>query len=186
MDRIWIYFWTDKFDFAALKKSREAIDRSVIPMMAVSNAMGLNRWRTCTFYVMLIRLRSMEKPLRPSISWAGAHPFLLFLERIWRNFCWEELRIGLAIAVETCWCAPLPLGVQTDLFVRGGRLTRKFDSRYDGLMEEMEKQNLPLHKHTLHEAWRIRRRSCEDLFWGYDQPWQIISESSGPNVRISV
>ena len=42
------------------------------------------------------------------------------------------------------------LGVQTDLFVRGDRPLRKFDSYIvDGLMEEMEKQNLPLHKHKV-------------------------------------
>ena len=54
----------------------------------------------------------------------------------------------------TSWCAPCHLGVQTDLFIRKDRVLRSFDSYIvDGLMEEMEKQNLPLHKHKgSHEA----------------------------------
>ena len=41
-------------------------------------------------------------------------------------------------------------GVKTDLFVRGDRPLRKFDSYIvDGLMEEMDKQGLPLHPHKV-------------------------------------
>ncbi len=76
--------------------------------------------------------------------------FLLFLELGGETsddvFAWEELPSSVAIigagyiAVELAGVLHA-LGVQTDLFVRGDRPLRKFDSYIvDGLMEEMEKQ----------------------------------------------
>ena len=70
-------------------------------------------------------------------------------------FAWEELPKSVAIigagyiAVELAGVLHA-LGVKTDLFVRGNRPLRRFDSYIvDGLMEEMEKQGLPLHPHKV-------------------------------------
>lgn len=70
-------------------------------------------------------------------------------------FAWEELPKSIAIigagyiAVELAGVLH-HLGVQTDLFIRKDRVLRSFDSSIsDGLMEEMEKQRLPLHKHKV-------------------------------------
>lgn len=66
-------------------------------------------------------------------------------------FAWEELPTSVAvigagyIAVEMAGLLH-GLGVQTDLFVRGNRPLRNFDSYIiQALMEEMERTNLPLH-----------------------------------------
>lgn len=66
-------------------------------------------------------------------------------------FAWEELPSSVAvlgagyIAVEMAGLLH-GLGVQTDLFVRGNRPLRSFDTYIvEALMEEMKRTDLPLH-----------------------------------------
>ncbi len=70
-------------------------------------------------------------------------------------FAWEELPTSVAvigagyIAVEMAGVLH-GLGVKTDLFVRGDRPLRNFDNYItDALMDEMQRTQLPLHKHKI-------------------------------------
>ena len=132
-------------------------------MMAVSSRNGVERIEGRARFVdaHTVEVNGETIKAKHIVIATGAHPFIPsvpgaeFGETSDDVFAWEELPTSVAIIGGwlhrggTSWCAP-PLGVQTDLFIRRDRVLRSFDSYIvDGLMEEMEKQNLPLHKHKV-------------------------------------
>ena len=153
-----------KFDFATLRKNREAyIDRSrnSYDGSFKRNGVELIEGRARFVDAHTIEVNGETIQAKHIVIATGAHPHIPsvpgaeFGETSDDVFAWEELPTSVAIigagyiAVELAGVLH-HLGVQTDLFIRKDRVLRSFDSYIvDGLMEEMEKQNLPLHKHKV-------------------------------------
>ncbi|HEL2495444.1 TPA: glutathione-disulfide reductase [Streptococcus suis] len=149
-----------KFDFATLRKNREAyIERSRASYGNTFNNNGVEVIQGFARFVdnqtvevngELIRAKHIvittgAKPVVPAIP--GSELGIVSDD----VFAWEELPSSVAvigagyIAVEMAGLLH-GLGVQTDLFVRGNRPLRSFDTYIvDALMEEMQRTNLPLH-----------------------------------------
>lgn len=148
------------FDFATLRKNREAyIERS---RTSYGNTFKNNGVQVINGFAKFVDAQTVEvngKLIRAKhiVIATGAQPAV---PNIPGNelgivsddvFAWEELPTSVAvigagyIAVEMAGLLH-GLGVQTDLFVRGNRPLRNFDSYIiQALMEEMERTNLPLH-----------------------------------------
>lgn len=148
------------FDFATLRKNREAyIERSRASYGNTFNNNGVEVIQGFARFVdnqtvevngELIRAKHIviatgAKPVVPAIP--GSELGIVSDD----VFAWEELPSSVAvigagyIAVEMAGLLH-GLGVQTDLFVRGNRPLRSFDTYIvDALMEEMQRTNLPLH-----------------------------------------
>ncbi|HEM6137575.1 TPA: glutathione-disulfide reductase [Streptococcus suis] len=148
------------FDFATLRKNREAyIERSrtsygnTFKNNGVEVIKGFARFvdsQTVEVDGQLIRAKHIviatgAQPAVPNIP--GSELGIVSDD----VFAWEELPTSVAvigagyIAVEMAGLLH-GLGVKTDLFVRGNRPLRNFDSYIiQALMEEMERTNLPLH-----------------------------------------
>ena len=153
-----------RFDFATLRKNREAyIDRSRNSSDGSFKRNGVERIEGRARFVdaHTVEVNGETIKAKHIVSATGAHPFIPsvpgaeFGETSDDVFAWEELPTSVAIigagyiAVELAGVLH-HLGVQTDLFIRRDRVLRSFDSYIvDGLMEEMEKQNLPLHTHKV-------------------------------------
>lgn len=150
-----------KFDFKTLRKNREAyIDRSrnSYDGSFKRNGVELIEGRARFVDAHTVEVNGETIKANHIVIATGAHPHIPsvpgaeFGETSDDVFAWEELPKSVAIigagyiAVELAGVLH-HLGVQTDLFIRKDRVLRRFDSYIvDGLMEEMEKQNLPLHK----------------------------------------
>lgn len=148
------------FDFATLRKNREAyIERS---RTSYGNTFKNNGVEVINGFAKFVDAQTVEvngELIRAKhiVIATGAQPAV---PNIPGNelgivsddvFAWEELPTSVAvigagyIAVEMAGLLH-GLGVQTDLFVRGNRPLRNFDSYIiQALMEEMERTNLPLH-----------------------------------------
>ena len=148
------------FDFSTLRKNREAyIERSRISYGNTFNKNGVEVINGFARFVdnqtvevngELIRAKHIviatgARPVVPSIP--GSELGIVSDD----VFAWEELPSSVAvlgagyIAVEMAGLLH-GLGVQTDLFVRGSRPLRSFDTYIvEALMEEMNRTNLPLH-----------------------------------------
>lgn len=148
------------FDFATLRKNREAyIERS---RTSYGNTFKNNGVQVIKGFAKFVDAQTVEvngELIRAKhiVIATGAQPAV---PNIPGNelgivsddvFAWEELPTSVAvigagyIAVEMAGLLH-GLGVQTDLFVRGNRPLRNFDSYIiQALMEEMERTNLPLH-----------------------------------------
>ncbi|HEL9634720.1 TPA: glutathione-disulfide reductase [Streptococcus suis] len=148
------------FDFATLRKNREAyIERS---RTSYGNTFNNNGVQVIKGFAQFVDAQTVEvngELIRAKhiVIATGAQPAV---PNIPGNelgivsddvFAWEELPTSVAvigagyIAVEMAGLLH-GLGVQTDLFVRGNRPLRNFDSYIiQALMEEMERTNLPLH-----------------------------------------
>lgn len=148
------------FDFATLRKNREAyIERS---RTSYGNTFTNNGVQVIKGFAQFVDAQTVEvngELIRAKhiVIATGAQPAV---PNIPGNelgivsddvFSWEELPTSVAvigagyIAVEMAGLLH-GLGVQTDLFVRGNRPLRNFDSYIiQALMEEMERTNLPLH-----------------------------------------
>ncbi|HFI0230619.1 TPA: glutathione-disulfide reductase [Streptococcus suis] len=148
------------FDFATLRKNREAyIERSctsygnTFKNNGVEVIKGFARFvdsQTVEVDGQLIRAKHIviatgAQPAVPNIP--GSELGIVSDD----VFAWKELPTSVAvigagyIAVEMAGLLH-GLGVKTDLFVRGNRPLRNFDSYIiQALMEEMERTNLPLH-----------------------------------------
>ncbi|HEM6121096.1 TPA: glutathione-disulfide reductase [Streptococcus suis] len=148
------------FDFATLRKNREAyIERS---RTSYGNTFTNNGVQVINGFAKFVDAQTVEvngELIRAKhiVIATGAQPAV---PNIPGNelgivsddvFAWEELPTSVAvigagyIAVEMAGLLH-GLGVQTDLFVRGNRPLRNFDSYIiQALMEEMERTNLPLH-----------------------------------------
>ena len=153
-----------RFDFATLRTNREAyIDRSRNSYDGSFKRNGVERIEGRARFVdaHTVEVNGETIKAKHIVIATGAHPFIPsvpgaeFGETSDDVFAWEELPSSVAIigagyiAVELAGVRH-HLGVQTDLFIRKDRVLRSFDSYIvDGLMEEMEKQNLPLHKHKV-------------------------------------
>ena len=153
-----------KFDFATLRKNREAyIDRSrnSYDGSFKRNGVELIEDRARFVDAHTVEVNGETIKAKHIVIATGAYPHIPsvpgaeFGETSDDVFAWEELPTSVAIigagyiAVELAGVLH-HLGVQTDLFIRKDRVLRSFDSSIsDGLMEEMEKQNLPLHKHKV-------------------------------------
>ena len=150
-----------KFDFGKLRKNREAyIDRSRNSFVGSFKRNGVELIEGRARFVDAHTLEVNGETIKAKhiVIATGAHPHIPsvpgaeFGETSDDVFAWEELPKSVAIigagyiAVELAGVLH-HLGVQTDLFIRKDRVLRSFDSYIvDGLMEEFEKQNLPLHK----------------------------------------
>ena len=150
-----------KFDFKTLRKNREAyIDRSrnSYDGSFKRNGVELIEGRARFVDAHTVEVNGETIKANHIVIATGAHPHIPsvpgaeFGETSDDVFACEELPKSVAIigagyiAVELAGVLH-HLGVQTDLFIRKDRVLRRFDSYIvDGLMEEMEKQNLPLHK----------------------------------------
>ncbi|HFI0053942.1 TPA: glutathione-disulfide reductase [Streptococcus suis] len=148
------------FDFATLRKNREAyIERS---RTSYGNTFKNNGVQVIKGFAQFVDAQTVEvngELIRAKhiVIATGAQPAV---PNIPGNelgivsddvFAWEELPTSVAvigagyIAVEMAGLLH-GLGVQTDLFVRGNRPLRNFDSYIiQALMEEMDRTNLPLH-----------------------------------------
>ncbi len=148
------------FDFATLRKNREAyIERS---RTSYGNTFKNNGVQVINGFAKFVDAQTVEvngELIRAKhiVIATGAQPAV---PNIPGNelgivsddvFAWEELPTSVAvigagyIAVEMAGLLH-GLGIQTDLFVRGNRPLRNFDSYIiQALMEEMERTNLPLH-----------------------------------------
>ncbi|NQJ69069.1 glutathione-disulfide reductase [Streptococcus suis] len=148
------------FDFATLRKNREAyIERSrtsygnTFKNNGVEVIKGFARFvdsQTVEVDGQLIRAKHIviATGAQPAVPNIPGSEFGIVSDDV---FAWEELPTSVAvigagyIAVEMAGLLH-GLGVKTDLFVRGNRPLRNFDSYIiQALMEEMERTNLPLH-----------------------------------------
>ena len=152
------------FDFATLRKNREAyIDRarSSYDGSFKRNGVEYIQGRARFVDAHTVEVNGETIKAKHIVIATGAHAYIPDLpgadlgETSDDVFAWEELPKSVAIigagyiAVELAGVLHA-LGVKTDLFVRGNRPLRKFDSYIvDGLMEEMDKQGLPLHPHKI-------------------------------------
>lgn len=148
------------FDFATLRKNREAyIERS---RTSYGNTFKNNGVEVINGFAKFVDAQTVEvngELIRAKhiVIATGAQPAVpnipgselgIISDDV---FAWEELPTSVAvigagyIAVEMVGLLH-GLGSQTDLFVRGNRPLRNFDSYIiQALMEEMERTNLPLH-----------------------------------------
>ncbi|HEM6266482.1 TPA: glutathione-disulfide reductase [Streptococcus suis] len=148
------------FDFATLRKNREAyIERS---RTSYGNTFTNNGVQVINGFAQFVDAQTVEvngELIRAKhiVIATGAQPAVPNIPGSELGivsddvFAWEELPTSVAvigagyIAVEMAGLLH-GLGVQTDLFVRGNRPLRNFDSYIiQALMEEMERTNLPLH-----------------------------------------
>ncbi|HFI0796023.1 TPA: glutathione-disulfide reductase [Streptococcus suis] len=148
------------FDFATLQKNREAyIERS---RTSYGNTFKNNGVQVINGFAKFVDAQTVEvngELIRAKhiVIATGAQPAVPNIPGSELGivsddvFAWEELPTSVAvigagyIAVEMAGLLH-GLGVQTDLFVRGNRPLRNFDSYIiQALMEEMERTNLPLH-----------------------------------------
>ncbi|HFI0239941.1 TPA: glutathione-disulfide reductase [Streptococcus suis] len=148
------------FDFATLRKNREAyIERSRTSYGNTFNNNGVEVIKGFAKFVdaqtvevngELIRAKHIviATGAQPAVPTIPGSELGIVSDDV---FAWEELPTSVAvigagyIAVEMAGLLH-GLGVQTDLFVRGNRPLRNFDSYIiQALMEEMERTNLPLH-----------------------------------------
>lgn len=148
------------FDFATLRKNREAyIERS---RTSYGNTFKNNGVQVINGFAKFVDAQTVEvngELIRAKhiVIATGAQPAVPTIPGSELGivsddvFAWEELPTSVAvigagyIAVEMAGLLH-GLGVQTDLFVRGNRPLRNFDSYIiQALMEEMERTNLPLH-----------------------------------------
>ncbi|MCQ8261163.1 glutathione-disulfide reductase [Streptococcus suis] len=148
------------FDFATLRKNREAyIERS---RTSYGNTFNNNGVEVINGFAKFVDAQTVEvngELIRAKhiVIATGAQPAVPNIPGSELGivsddvFAWEELPTSVAvigagyIAVEIAGLLH-GLGVQTDLFVRGNRPLRNFDSYIiQALMEEMERTNLPLH-----------------------------------------
>lgn len=148
------------FDFATLRKNREAyIERS---RTSYGNTFTNNGVQVINGFAKFVDAQTVEvngELIRAKhiVIATGAQPAVPNIPGSELGivsddvFSWEELPTSVAvigagyIAVEMAGLLH-GLGVQTDLFVRGNRPLRNFDSYIiQALMEEMERTNLPLH-----------------------------------------
>ncbi|HFU4116032.1 TPA: glutathione-disulfide reductase [Streptococcus suis] len=148
------------FDFATLRKNREAyIERSRTSYGNTFNNNGIEVIKGFARFVdaqtvevngELIRAKHIviATGAQPAVPNIPGNELGIVSDDV---FAWEELPTSVAvigagyIAVEMAGLLH-GLGVQTDLFVRGNRPLRNFDSYIiQALMEEMERTNLPLH-----------------------------------------
>ncbi|HFI0621729.1 TPA: glutathione-disulfide reductase [Streptococcus suis] len=148
------------FDFATLRKNREAyIERS---RTSYGNTFNNNSVQVIKGFAKFVDAQTVEvngELIRAKhiVIATGAQPAVPNIPGSELGivsddvFAWEELPTSVAvigagyIAVEMAGLLH-GLGVQTDLFVRGNRPLRNFDSYIiQALMEEMERTNLPLH-----------------------------------------
>lgn len=148
------------FDFATLRKNREAyIERS---RTSYGNTFKNNGVQVIKGFAKFVDAQTVEvngELIRAKhiVIATGAQPAVPNIPGSELGivsddvFAWEELPTSVAvigagyIAVEMAGLLH-GLGVQTDLFVRGNRPLRNFDSYIiQALMEEMERTNLPLH-----------------------------------------
>ncbi|HFI0353201.1 TPA: glutathione-disulfide reductase [Streptococcus suis] len=148
------------FDFATLRKNREAyIQRS---RTSYGNTFNNNGVQVINGFAQFVDAQTVEvngELIRAKhiVIATGAQPAVPNIPGSELGivsddvFAWEELPTSVAvigagyIAVEMAGLLH-GLGVQTDLFVRGNRPLRNFDSYIiQALMEEMERTNLPLH-----------------------------------------
>lgn len=148
------------FDFSTLRKNREAyIERSRISYGNTFNKNGVEvingfaRFvdnQTVEINSELIRAKHIviATGARPDVPSIPGSELGIVSDDV---FAWEELPSSVAIlgagyiAVEMAGLLH-GLGVQTDLFVRGNRPLRSFDTYIvEALMEEMNRTNLPLH-----------------------------------------
>ncbi|NQI69916.1 glutathione-disulfide reductase [Streptococcus suis] len=148
------------FDFATLRKNREAyIERSRTSYGNTFNNNGVQVIKGFAKFVdaqtvevngELIRAKHIviATGAQPAVPNIPGNELGIVSDDV---FAWEELPASVAvigagyIAVEMAGLLH-GLGVQTDLFVRGNRPLRNFDSYIiQALMEEMERTNLPLH-----------------------------------------
>lgn len=148
------------FDFATLRKNREAyIERSRTSYGNTFNNNGVEVIKGFAQFVdaqtvevngELIRAKHIviATGAQPAVPNIPGNELGIVSDDV---FVWEELPTSVAvigagyIAVEMAGLLH-GLGVQTDLFVRGNRPLRNFDSYIiQALMEEMERTNLPLH-----------------------------------------
>lgn len=148
------------FDFSTLRKNREAyIERSRISYGNTFNKNGVEVINGFARFVdnqtvevngELIRAKHVviATGARPDVPSIPGSELGIVSDDV---FAWEELPSSVAIlgagyiAVEMAGLLH-GLGVQTDLFVRGNRPLRNFDTYIvEALMEEMNRTNLPLH-----------------------------------------
>ncbi|MDW8751456.1 glutathione-disulfide reductase [Streptococcus suis] len=148
------------FDFATLRKNREAyIERS---RTSYGNTFKNNGVQVINGFAKFVDAQTVEvngELIRAKhiVIATGAQPAVPNIPGSELGivsddvFAWEELPTSVAvigagyIAVEMAGLLH-GLGIQTDLFVRGNRPLRNFDSYIiQALMEEMERTNLPLH-----------------------------------------
>lgn len=148
------------FDFSTLRKNREAyIERSRISYGNTFNKNGVEVINGFAHFVdnqtvevngELIRAKHIviATGARPDVPSIPGSELGIVSDDV---FAWEELPSSVAIlgagyiAVEMAGLLH-GLGVQTDLFVRGNRPLRSFDTYIvEALMEEMNRTNLPLH-----------------------------------------
>lgn len=148
------------FDFSTLRKNREAyIERSRISYGNTFNKNGVEVINGFARFVdnqtvevngKLIRAKHIviATGARPDVPSIPGSELGIVSDDV---FAWEELPSSVAIlgagyiAVEMAGLLH-GLGVQTDLFVRGNRPLRSFDTYIvEALMEEMNRTNLPLH-----------------------------------------
>ncbi|MGV3079815.1 glutathione-disulfide reductase [Streptococcus sp. 32226D021BW] len=148
------------FDFATLRKNREAyIERS---RTSYGNTFNNNGVEVIKGFAQFVDAQTVEvngELIRAKhiVIATGAQPAVPNIPGSELGivsddvFAWEELPTSVAvigagyIAVEMAGLLH-GLGVQTDLFVRGNRPLRNFDSYIiQALMKEMERTNLPLH-----------------------------------------
>ncbi|HFI0314704.1 TPA: glutathione-disulfide reductase [Streptococcus suis] len=148
------------FDFSTLRKNREAyIERSRISYGNTFNKNGVEVINGFARFVdnqtvevngELIRAKHIviATGARPDVPSIPGSELGIVSDDV---FAWEELPSSVAvlgagyIAVEMAGLLH-GLGVQTDLFVRGNRPLRSFDTYIvEALMEEMNRTNFPLH-----------------------------------------
>lgn len=148
------------FDFSTLRKNREAyIERSRISYGNTFNKNGVEVIQGFAHFLdhqtvevngELIRAKHIviATGARPDVPSIPGSELGIVSDDV---FAWEELPSSVAIlgagyiAVEMAGLLH-GLGVQTDLFVRGNRPLRSFDTYIvEALMEEMNRTNLPLH-----------------------------------------
>lgn len=148
------------FDFSTLRKNREAyIERSRASYRNTFNNNGVEVIQGFAHFLdhqtvevngELIRAKHIviATGARPDVPSIPGSELGIVSDDV---FAWEELPSSVAIlgagyiAVEMAGLLH-GLGVQTDLFVRGNRPLRSFDTYIvEALMEEMNRTNLPLH-----------------------------------------
>ncbi|MDQ8764775.1 glutathione-disulfide reductase [Streptococcus ruminantium] len=151
---------TVEFDFATLRRNREAyIERSRTSYATTFKNNGVEVIHGFAKFVDTHTIEVNGELIRAKhiVVATGAQPNIPDIPGSELGivsddvFTWEELPSSIAIigagyiAVEMAGLLH-GLGVQTDLFVRGNRPLRNFDTYIvEALMEEMERTNLPLH-----------------------------------------
>lgn len=151
---------TVEFDFATLRRNREAyIERSRTSYATTFKNNGVEVIHGFAKFVDAHTIEVNGELIRAKhiVVATGAQPNIPDIPGSELGivsddvFTWEELPSSVAIigagyiAVEMAGLLH-GLGVQTDLFVRGNRPLRNFDTYIvEALMEEMERTNLPLH-----------------------------------------